>query len=174
MIPPERNPLTENAVPHPCPRERRARWLAKAAAPTVLATGLLNAACTSTVDPARPSGPCADRSGSYVVRITQRSGTCGNDGESTEGIVNIDATTQQALEDKCTGESTPSEDNCSIQFTATCARDDLGHGWKTHETGKSTWNQDGSEGSGTAQLTVFRGDGIQECRSTLNITWMRQ
>lgn len=77
--------------------------------------------------------------------------------------MNIDATTQQALESSCMGESTPSEDNCSLQFTVTCARNDIGPGWTTHETGKSSWNQDGSEGSGTGQLTIFRGDGLQEC-----------
>ncbi len=170
----ERSPTVENAVPHRAPTEPRARWRKKAATPSVLAAAILSAACTSTVESERPSGPCADRSGSYVVRITQRSGTCANDGDTTEAIVNFDATTQQALESSCTGESTPSEDNCSIQFTIKCARDDLGPGWTTHETGKSTWNEDGSEGAGTAQLTLFRGNGIQECRSTVNITWVRQ
>lgn len=174
MILPERFPLDENTATHPSPRDRRARWLAKATVPSMLAAGILSAACTSTVEPAQPSGPCADRSGSYVVRITQRSGTCGDDGDSSEGIVNIDATTQQALESSCTGESTPSDDNCSIQFNITCAREDLGRGWTTRETGKSTWNQGGSEGSGTAQVTIYRGDGIQECRSTVNITYVRQ
>ena len=153
----------------PLPRPPRQRLVPLLVAGAVLAIG-----CTSTVEASRPTGPCADRSGSYVFRMTQRSGTCGVDGDVAEAVVNFDATTQQAFESSCTGEATPSEDNCSIEFTVTCARDDLGPGWTTHETGKSTWNQDGSEGSGTAQLTIFRGDGIQVCRSTVNMTWVRQ
>jgi hypothetical protein len=132
-----------------------------------------NAGCTSTVAPAS-SGPCVDRSGSYILRVTQRSGTCGNDGDVAESVVNIDATAQQAFSANCTDDSTVTADNCSIQFTTTCKREDLGRGWTTQERGKSTWTPDGAHGSATAQLTVLRGDGILECTSTVDITWERQ
>ncbi len=139
-----------------------------------LAASLLALSCTSTVEPAPESGPCAARSGSYIIRATHRSGSCGEDGAVTEGVVNFDATTEQAVSDACTGETTPSDDNCSLQFTVTCKRDDLGAGWTVREVGKSTWSRDGSRGSGTEQVTVFRGDGIQECTSLADITWERQ
>lgn len=132
-------------------------------------------ACSSTVVREEGAdGPCVERSGSYIVRFTQRSGTCGTDGEVAESVVNVDDTTKQAVADNCTGDIINAEDNCSVQVTITCKRDDLGRGWTALERGKVTWSRDGSSASGTEQLSIFRGDGIQECTSVMDVTWTRQ
>lgn len=118
-----------------------------------------------TMGCATQTGPCADRSGSYVVDFSTRSGNCG---PQNEGVVNLGATGAPST---CMDNSQASTDNCAVDFNVTCP---FNAGQTVEETGQVTWNTDGSSGSGTIQLTLRDSLGDILCEGTYDVNYKRQ
>lgn len=103
-----------------------------------------------------PSGPCAPRTGTYVAHYEQRpGGTCGT-------LTDVVVMGGDDIGPGCTGTSTPSADNCVVDFSEMCT-DSAG---TFHFTGESMWSTDGN--SGEAVVTYS-----ESCVSTYDITFRR-
>jgi hypothetical protein len=102
---------------------------------------------------------CKDRSGTYTMSTTRRTGDCGNLGET---VVQVGG----GGSGSCSGGSTASEDNCEITVNTTC-KDAEG---SLTSRGKVTWNADGTEGSGVLEL-VFTG--ADACQGTYDVRYRK-
>lgn len=112
-----------------------------------------------------PSGPCADRQGSYVVDFSTRSGNCG---DQNEAVVNIQPGGGQT---SCTGSSQVSADNCTVDLDVTCP---FNANQSVQEAGQVVWSSDGSHGSGTIQLTLRDAASNILCSGTYDVHYQRQ
>jgi hypothetical protein len=113
---------------------------------TVLIAAVLLVGCGGPV-------VCKDRSGSYTLTHSRRSGDCG---EIPELVI---APGGEASD--CTGEPVFSEDNCEVTMNTICG--------PTKATGKVTWNADGTEGSGVMQYTYK--EGADYCIGTYDVRY---
>jgi hypothetical protein len=112
-------------------------------------------------------GPCAQRSGTIRQNLTARSGNCGAVAES----VATSPTQPTSLPAGCTGSLDVSADNCEVTMDATCPN---GSGGATSKlTGKVTWNEAGTSGSGIVDLTARDGSGAVTCQGTYNAVYTK-
>lgn len=125
-------------------------------------------ACAS--ESPQPSGPCAQRAGSYITTYRERSGTCGDPGER---ITNLDAQ-PTAPPPECSGSITYSKDNCDVTYTGDCPEDGIVRGGRLRITGKSRWDVAGSFGTATEQWFAADASGRTLCQSTYDVTVRRQ
>ncbi|MEZ4376225.1 MAG: hypothetical protein R3B07_35805 [Polyangiaceae bacterium] len=115
-------------------------------------------------------GPCAQRSGTYRIVYTERSGNCG---ALTETIGTIDAQ-PTAPPAPCTGEIRYSEDNCEVtNVNITCPEPAVSTGAYSIQNGKYSWSTDGSSGSGSLNLKVYDGNDALLCQSTYSASAQR-
>lgn len=133
--------------------------------------------CSSSTDSDAPAGPCAARQGTYRVVATQRSGSCGRDGETGEAVVTFDQQAGYASGGGgCqTAYVRGTDDNCVIEYDETCPFDlaSLPNG-KIRKVGKATWNQPGTSANVTEQWTVYNEAGRVECTSAVDVTYTKQ
>lgn len=109
-----------------------------------------------------PSGPCADRSGAYVVTPKKRTGTCA---ELAETLVFYGASASgDAAVSGCTSTATPSADQCQVTSTTECD-DSSGHSTLKVQI---TWSHDGSSGSGV-MTAIF-----PTCSASYDVTYRKQ
>jgi hypothetical protein len=113
---------------------------------------------------------CADRTGSYVARFVEQSGTCG---PLPDQVLTIQSTQSgQAVPAGCTGTVTPSSDNCTVQVDMTCPGEPGTH---VTQQGQATWSTDASSGSATLQVsTSVDADGSVTCSSSYAVSYTRQ
>lgn len=125
----------------------------------------LGTACSSGDD-----GPCDQRSGTYRVVYTERSGNCG---ALTEQIVTIDAQ-PTAPDAPCTGEIRYSADNCEVtNVNVICPEPGIATGAYSVQNGKYTWSTSGSSGGGSVTFRVYDGDDALLCQSTYSVSAQR-
>jgi hypothetical protein len=134
-----------------------------------LAALLLLEGCSSA--PAQPSGPCADRSGSYLYTLDARSGDCG---QHSENLIVVDSKSASAPSG-CQNESSTSSDNCHVTVDLTgCPDDAAAKGDTADFKGTVTWSHDGASGSGVVDLTVYFPSGQIACHGTFDARYQRQ
>jgi hypothetical protein len=135
---------------------------------STLLVGVFFLACSN--DDAAPEGPCAQRSGSYLMKYTERSGTCG---KGVENVVNI--TSQPTTVDPpCSGSISYSADNCEVSYSTTCPNDGAVKGGELTITGKSKWNKDATSGTATETWTLRNPDKTTLCLGTYDVVGTRQ
>lgn len=126
----------------------------------------LGGACSSS-----SSGPCAQRSGTYLQQYTTRSGDCGT---ISEQIVTI---TKQptSIDAPCSGSIKYTADNCHVTYEVVCpiTKGPLAGG-KTRAAGTTDWNQDGSHGSAIEQQTDYGPDGRSACDGSYGVVLQRR
>ena len=134
---------------------------------------LVLVACSSSDDtPSTPrvgsgAGQCASREGAtFVAKLTERNGNCGLNGEL---VVQINANTGAG----CTGTSTPTADNCEVQYDQECPSKSNGIA-KIHETGKGKWSTDGAYGTATENISLLDAANNVVCASVVDIEYKRQ
>lgn len=141
----------------------------------VLSLGLY--ACSSSADGEQRTGPCAVRQGTYRVVATQRSGTCGADGESAEAIVSFDQAAAYASGGGgCEiAYARGTDDNCVIEYDETCPLNlaSLPNG-KIRKVGKATWNEAGTSATVTEQWTLTDARGQVQCSSAVDVSYTKQ
>lgn len=116
------------------------------------------------------SGPCAQRSGTYRLNFTERTGTCG---AIPEQITTIDSE-PTAPDAPCTGEIRYSMDNCEVTLVnIVCPQNTIAAGDTSTENGKVTWSQDGASGNGQEQLVVKTSTGQIQCQSSYDLVGTR-
>jgi len=102
-------------------------------------------------------GPCKDRSGTYDVTYTPRSGNCGSIPKQTVTLGGDAGATTTA----CSAKVNVSSDDCAITTDVTCPDGTTSHG-------AITWDADGAKASGTFQLTA------PVCSGTYDVSWLRR
>jgi len=127
----------------------------------LLAAALLG--CSSAGSTSSAPANCADRNGTFTMRYTQRSGTCG---AIPEQVVMIKPGLTVPSAD-CPGEITTSNDNCAITSNVTCAADVNGN--IVTKKGKFTWDAAGAKGSGIVELMLTDKAGKLVCLSTYDV-----
>jgi hypothetical protein len=111
-------------------------------------------------------GICAQRSGTYRSKDTERSGTCG---DIPEQIVTIDSEPLVPPAPCTGGEIRYSDDNCDVTLVnVVCPEPGIGPGVTSTTNGKVTWSSDGSSGSGVLTIVVRDGTGGILCQSSYN------
>lgn len=95
-------------------------------------------------------GVCKERSGTYTVRYTARTGNCGSIGEV---VITLPSTGGG-----CTGPVTISEDRCEVTSDIVCSG--------ISQRGKLTWNADSSRGDGVFELSDGSCQGTYDVRYT--------
>lgn len=144
---------------------------------SVAVVASLITACSSSTDGNEPAGPCAPRQGTYKVVATQRSGTCGNDGESAEAIVSFDQAAGYASGGSgCEAAYVrATDDNCVIEYDETCPLNlaSLPNG-KIRKVGKATWNTASTRATVAEQWTITNQAGQAECTSAVDVTITKQ
>jgi hypothetical protein len=134
---------------------------------TVVALACLasNLGCGSHAN--QDDGLCAQRSGTYRTKFTQRTGTCGN---IPENISTIDE--QPVVPPKpCTdGEIRYSADNCEVtNIDITCPEDGIQAAAVSVVNGKYTWTTDASGGTGQANFVIKTEAGSVICQSSYDV-----
>lgn len=124
-------------------------------------------ACSNETD--GEQGPCARRSGSYVVRYKARSGTCG---DSAETVLNI---TDQptAPTPPCTGKIEYSTDNCEVTYDSLCPSDAVVKGGQLAIAGHSRWSVNANSGTAVEVWAIADGAGKVLCQATYDVTLSR-
>jgi hypothetical protein len=108
--------------------------------------------------------------GTYAATYVERSGTCG---AISEEIVTLDEQPTEP-EPPCTGEISYSSNNCRVTFESDCPAPGIGAGYRMESTGVADWNATGNRGTAVVQVTVFNASDVVECRSTYDLTSVRQ
>lgn len=121
---------------------------------------LLAVGCSSTPE------ICAQRIGTYVFQYAERDGNCGAIQEAIEAFEKQPTGPGEG----CSGSIVYSADNCIVTSDVTCPT--TGN-QNLRVNGKATWNESASQGNGTQQITLLKGDEVV-CRSTYNVTARRQ
>ncbi len=130
---------------------------------------LFAAACSGSSSSSAPaSGPCVDRSGTYLQSLTQQSGTCG---PLADQVFNVDSGSS-VVPSTCTNTSTSTADNCSVSFDTSCPG---AAGYTVLQHGVGHWNMDGSEASGIVQIQLIENSsGLVKCSSTYDLSIQRK
>lgn len=137
---------------------------------TVLAA-MLAAACSSSQKSS--GGPCAARSGTYLVHYTPHSGDCGG---SFEVVVVMQPGTSGGSTPTtgCTGSVQESSDHCTTTTGQFTCPTNSGDGSTLTESGDVHWAADGASGNGTLQLTLNNRDGSVACTGAYDVNYQRR
>ena len=131
-------------------------------------------ACSSSDDEAPAvgtgHGPCAQRSGSFLMQYTRRTGSCG---DIAETISNVPQQPTGPVA-PCTGSISYSADNCEVTYDNTCPTDAIVKGGSGSVTGHSKWSVDGAYGEATESLAFFNADKAAICAGTYDVKATRQ
>ncbi len=119
-------------------------------------------------------GPCAIRKGTYTAALKTRGGDCGDLGEL---VANVDQPADAAgktipADAPCTGSFVNSADNCEVTIDQSCPT--TGNPGSTKLTGKVTFSDDGSTGSGIVGIQLYDGAGSLVCNGTYDVAYKRQ
>lgn len=116
-------------------------------------------------------GVCSQRSGTYRIAYTERSGNCGAIPEQM-GTFDAQPTTPPP---PCTsGEIRYSADNCEVtNINIVCPEDAVAPGATSTTNGKYTWNADGSRGVGEMTIMLKESSGLGICQSSYNVVATR-
>jgi hypothetical protein len=107
-----------------------------------------------------PSSQCAERTGAYTIRFTERSGTCGPLDDQI-------ATPTNEADPSCQDNAVPSADTCVETSNTTCA---TGQNTSTKIVGQVRWDASGNSATGTYQVTITDlTDGSVLCQSTYDV-----
>ncbi len=115
-------------------------------------------------------GVCAQRKGSYILKLTERAGNCG---PGTETVVNIDAQ-PTSIDAPCVGDISYSADNCEVTYSSTCPNDGVIKGGELAITGKSKWSPDAKTGTAVEQWVLRNPDKTTLCQGTYDVAGSRQ
>jgi len=126
---------------------------------------LLLAACSGT-GAAKPTH-CVDRSGSYRVTWTERSGDCG---PISEQVIVLDPMTVNQVTTACKGTITTTGDNCSVTSDLVCT---LPSGTVSENRATIHWSEDSSIGGGIVQLVLRADSNGPGCNSTYDESYTR-
>ena len=112
------------------------------------------------------SGDCAQRSGTYSVKYSTRSGNCGAISES----VFSRSTQPTSPEPPCTGTIEYSTNNCEVTVNQTCP----GTGTSTITmTGVAKWNALGTSATGVFEFSVASSVPSEVCRGTYDAVYTK-
>lgn len=133
----------------------------------IVLLAVLIAGCGSDAVPTRARGSsCAERSGLYSLKFSERSGTCG---AMPEQVVSQGAAADGGMS-ACTG-GTTFPDTCTAEVDSTCPG---ATGYSVTMRGRVEWSADGRSGTGVFQLLIARtADGWTECSSTYDAVYSR-
>jgi hypothetical protein len=107
-----------------------------------------------------PANRCAERTGAYTIKFTEKSGNCG----PLEDQI-VTPTTQ--ADPLCQDNAVPSSDPCVETSNATC---DTGQNTSSRIVGQVRWDASGNSAVGTYQLTITDlTDGSVLCQSTYDV-----
>jgi hypothetical protein len=115
------------------------------------------------------SGPCAQRSGTYRLDFSERTGDCGPQSES---IVTI-AGEPVAPDSPCMGQILYSTDNCNVTEVNVACPDSAVAGSTLVTNGKTSWSTDGASGGGQTVITLIDASGVYLCSSSYDVTATR-
>ena len=130
---------------------------------------LLVAACgNSESDPSESTGACAQRVGTYTLRLVAQPGsTCGDMADSVDNL-SSEPTSPTA---PCTGSISYADGNCTETYDETCPETLEGTSLATvHIAGDARFSDDGSMGTGTLQFTGYDSSGAIVCSGAYDLT----
>jgi hypothetical protein len=136
---------------------------------TVAALSSVVIACSSS-DDAAETGPCAQRSGSYIARYTVRSGDCG---ATAEVVLNVDKQ-PTSVDPPCTGSISYTPDNCEVTYSSSCPNDGAVKGATLTVTGKSEWRRDAEVGTAVEDWSLVDANGQTVCHGTYDVLITKQ
>lgn len=111
-------------------------------------------------------GGCVQRSGTYRINMTARSGNCGTSAEYVESL----SSQPTDVAAPCSGTIQYSNDNCAVTTDVTCpAENDT----ILRTTGKVTWSQNAGQGSGIVSLLLKNSSGTTVCQGTYDAVYTR-
>lgn len=114
----------------------------------------------------------AERSGTYLLTYTERSGDCGPIPEQLGRLDDAEALPEECMLDAA---DRWSEDACKLERAYTCAEDGVEPGASGSWVAVTTQADDsGGRITGTVTVRILGADGVQLCRSTYDITASRQ
>lgn len=110
-------------------------------------------------------GECDQREGTYELRYTETSGTCG---DIPNQVFTIERQPTEIVA-PCTGEIVYSADNCEVtNVDVTCPETGVAADAFSVSNGKYLWDCDAGAGEGTANLRVSDSVGIL-CQSSYDV-----
>lgn len=131
---------------------------------------VLLVACSSS--PSQPSGPCAQRHGTYRYNFTRRDGDCGS---IPEQVVTVDEDVNSvgksvAADPPCSGRFVSSADNCSVTvIDLVCP--EAASGGTSKMNGKVYWAHDGAGASGIVSFIAYDSRGAVLCSGSYDLTY---
>jgi hypothetical protein len=139
----------------------------KAFALLMAALGAASSSCSSDEV---SSTPCAQRSGTFVLTWVEQSGDCGPLADETETFAS-QPTTGEEVKAGCTGTVAYSGDNCGMTTDLVCPGSS---GFTVKQKRSTTWSQDGTSGTATIKLELFKdSDASLQCSSVYLVTIKR-
>ena len=118
-------------------------------------------------------GPCAPRSGSYLVHQEERPG--GACGPQSDAVVVLQANALFGPRPNCKGAQSAAPDGCSISTDVSCPGVNTdGAPLQVTITGKVTWSEDGTHGAGTLQEAIALQSSGHSCSSIYDVSYTEQ
>lgn len=109
-------------------------------------------------------GPCEERSGSYIVRMTETEGNCG---EAPTAVANADL--PPTTDPNCEQTTLVSDDECEITTLIECAEPSVGPDVTSKMRTVIRWAHDGESADGVATISITTPDSVL-CHSSYDVT----